>query len=95
LLTNAFASRDYADQLVKIVALIGKPSPEIIARIPDEGAREFVEGFAKYFVCYVESDTKNKGLRDYRRVEWSTLMPKVSFYIFCLFCFVFNGVIAG
>ncbi len=35
-----FAGRDYADQLVKILALIGKPSPEVS-----------FQGFAFFFVC--------------------------------------------
>ena len=39
-----FSGRDFADQLVRIVALVGKPSPEFIAtRIREAGAREFVE----------------------------------------------------
>jgi serine/threonine protein kinase len=38
-----FAGRDYADQLVKIVAVLGKPSREVIARMKDAGARDFVE----------------------------------------------------
>ncbi len=42
-----FPGRDYADQLVKIVAVLGKPSREVIARMKDPGAREFVEALCE------------------------------------------------
>ena len=37
-----FRGNDYADQLVKIINLIGSPSEEEVAQIPDEGARMFI-----------------------------------------------------
>ena len=39
-----FPGRDYADQLVKIVVVLGKPDRAAIARMKDAGAREFVAG---------------------------------------------------
>jgi serine/threonine protein kinase len=47
-----FMGKDYADQLVRIIAILGTPSPNQIAAIPDAGARGkplFLSFFASSF----------------------------------------------
>ncbi len=43
-----FPGRDYGDQLVKIIAVLGKPAPDVVARMADAGARDFVSGLREY-----------------------------------------------
>lgn len=42
-----FMGKDYADQLVKIIAILGTPPADQIARIPEQGARDFVKSLRK------------------------------------------------
>ena len=78
-----FAGRDYADQLVKILALIGKPSPEVSF----QGFAFFL--FVNNYHHHVRSKTIARipepgarefvgSLRNYIRIEWSTLMPSAT-----------------
>ncbi len=43
-----FRGRDYADQLRKILGVLGTPPEDEIAAIPDAGARDFVRSLPHY-----------------------------------------------
>lgn len=43
-----FRGRDYADQLRKILGVLGTPPEDEVAAIPDVGAREFVRSLPRY-----------------------------------------------
>lgn len=43
-----FRGKDYADQLRKILGILGTPSPSDVDAIPDQGARDFVRALPHY-----------------------------------------------
>lgn len=43
-----FRGKDYADQLRKILGILGTPSDEEIEAVPDSGARDFIRSLPKY-----------------------------------------------
>lgn len=43
-----FAGRDYADQLLKILGVLGTPDADTLQAIADEGAQQFVASLRKY-----------------------------------------------
>jgi serine/threonine protein kinase len=76
-----FMGKDYADQLVRIIAILGTPSPNQIAAIPDAGARGKPPAafliFSPHFFFFLFLDFV-KNLKKYPKLEWEMLLPNAS-----------------